>query len=531
MSDRRGSGRSKKGSITLQVLQEQNLLCHEYRKETLEDVYEDKDLVPESSRDDILSVQMRYCVVFLPLYYATHLEMTIDPMHIGLILDEQNNYLLAKPGVHLQSSLFSHFIAQYDLNQQKYINHGDRHIVLIDEGYVGLAWHDGQPVILPDGIHSWTSQTMRFCKQFSLGEPVIKLGPYTLVTVNDGYVGVSQDQGEIKVLEGGQPHILTHAMWKFDYFLPLRVQTDEFVIQNISSADNLFMKVKASVVWRVDDAMLVRTNLTLGKGLQTYTGKQVMERLKQNVFKQAKACVSKFTATVNYTDTFHATAQFASDQQGRRGSDGGQRSGPSMDNPFFDKAKLSRTLGLANAITREYGVVVMAIDVVEASPRDAELRNVLTRGAQAAADALQLARVKRGQAHAAKVKAESKASTLISFAKGEAESRVIMAKGEAEAMVVEAEGSLDAAKKLGSDPLTLLLEKIRISNEVLSGGEKLFMTQHTDKATKSNPTYVFEVDCASKSGGESRGARPPPGCPPRGARPPLGGPPPGRRFF
>ena len=202
------------------------------------------------------------------------------------------------------------------------------------------------------------------------------------------------------------------------------------------------------------------------------------------------ACISKFTAMVCYCDTFHASAAFAADQQGVRGR---SRSATSTDNPFFDSAKLSKTLDLANAITRQYGVQVVAIDVVEATPLDSKLRDVLTVGAQAAADAMQLARVKQGEADAKLVVERSKAESLVAAAKGKAEAMLIEAVGESDAMIVEAEGHIEAAKKLGSSPLTLLLERLRISNEILGGGEKLFMTQHKDSG--KDPRYVFEINC------------------------------------
>ena len=50
---------------------------------------------------------------------------------------------------------------------------------------------------------------------------------------------------------------------------------------------------------------------------------------------------------------------------------------------------------------------------------------------------------------------------------------VIKAAGEAAAHIAEAEGSLEAAIKLGNDPLTITLERIRRANEVLSRSDKV----------------------------------------------------------
>ena len=481
---------AKKRNRGLEVLEQNFLLCRLYQRDSLDDIFEARDLTPDSSKEEILGKKAKYG----PLFWAFNLEMTVEPMHIGLVMDEANQYLLARPGIHLIKSMFCRGCGQVDIGAARKIQHGNRNVVLVEEGHVGLAWCDGQPVLLPDGYHAWTHETMHFERQMPLDLEVVQLGPYTLVTVNDGFVGITQDNGKVTILEGGRPHVLTHAAWKFEYMLPLHTQTDEFFSDLATSADNIQMRVRASVVWKVADPKLVRTNLTVARNLRewlkTKSASKVMERLRKNVIQQVMACISKFTAMVCYCDTFHASAAFAADQQGVRGR---SRSATSTDNPFFDSAKLSKTLDLANAITRQYGVQVVAIDVVEATPLDSKLRDVLTVGAQAAADAMQLARVKQGEADAKLVVERSKAESLVAAAKGKAEAMLIEAVGESDAMIVEAEGHIEAAKKLGSDPLTLLLERLRISNEILGGGEKLFTTQHKDSG--KDPRYVFEINC------------------------------------
>ena len=44
----------------------------------------------------------------------------------------------------------------------------------------------GQPVLLPPGIHQWQSQTMVFDRVIDLNDHVIRLGPYTLITIDEG---------------------------------------------------------------------------------------------------------------------------------------------------------------------------------------------------------------------------------------------------------------------------------------------------------------------------------------------------------
>ena len=56
----------------------------------------------------------------------------------------------------------------------------------VPQGQIGLAFDRGQPVLFPPGLHQWDSQTLKFEKCTDLCQPVIEMGPYTLLTVDEG---------------------------------------------------------------------------------------------------------------------------------------------------------------------------------------------------------------------------------------------------------------------------------------------------------------------------------------------------------
>ena len=56
----------------------------------------------------------------------------------------------------------------------------------VPQGQIGLAFDRGQPVLFPPGLHQWDSQTLKFKKCIDLCQPVIEMGPYTLLTVDEG---------------------------------------------------------------------------------------------------------------------------------------------------------------------------------------------------------------------------------------------------------------------------------------------------------------------------------------------------------
>ena len=43
-----------------------------------------------------------------------------------------------------------------------HLQHGNRTIVIVEQGFIGYAMDNGQPVLLPPGLHVWTSESLMF---------------------------------------------------------------------------------------------------------------------------------------------------------------------------------------------------------------------------------------------------------------------------------------------------------------------------------------------------------------------------------
>jgi hypothetical protein len=106
-------------------------------------------------------------------------------------IDSENNYIFAMPGVH---NIYDPFLQQCGHPIPVYkdpVEHGNRTIVTIPQGKLGYAVDMGHPVLLPPGLHSWTSETLRYERTLALDKHVIEIGPYTILTVDEGYVSRS----------------------------------------------------------------------------------------------------------------------------------------------------------------------------------------------------------------------------------------------------------------------------------------------------------------------------------------------------
>lgn len=226
------------------------------------------------------------------------------------------------------------------------IINGNRTIVTVDQGCVGFCTDRGEPVLLPPGMHQWNSSTLLFVKTIQLDEPVINLGPWTLLTINQGYMAVTQDNGKQVILEGGSVYLLTRETticetifillfyflltfcpsfffvdrnWKFEKFVSTKIQTDELNRIEAASADNVIMHVDATVLWRVSD---VDTAVTMSVKTMNSDGTRAQQdttKLKNDILKQAEASLSFFIGTINFSDSMAAAAMTQRSRDSARG--------------------------------------------------------------------------------------------------------------------------------------------------------------------------------------------------------------------
>eukprot|EP00971_Amphidinium_carterae_P072038 1424771-Amphidinium_carterae.1 len=219
--------------------------------------------------------------------------------------------------------------------------HGNRTILVVEQGFIGLAFDNGQPVLLPPGIHVWTSETLRYQNAVSLDQHNISLGPFTLLTVDEGYAAVTQNNGRQHILPGGATHLLDHKNWRFEKFLTLKIQTDDLEKIEATSADNITMRVTSTVTWRIVDPQMAAT---MAAETMAVGGKQLssdIAKLRQDVLKQAIASLASFIGGVNYSDSFHmaAKAQSKTDvtasalHHREPEAEAAVRKGSSVDNP------------------------------------------------------------------------------------------------------------------------------------------------------------------------------------------------------
>merc|ERR1719399_368170 len=309
-------------------------------------------------------------------------------------MDQQNRYLFAQPGMHNINSMFIRVTSE-PRPLRGHIKHGNRTIVVVDQGSIGYASDNGQPVLLPPGIHVWTSESMDFVKQHHLNDHIIELGPYTLVTVNEGYSAVTQNNGKQVILAGGHTHFLTHKNWKFEKFITLKIQTDDLEKIKATSADNINMMVDSTVNWRIVD---VEVAATMAAETMAMSGKGSISaditKLRRDVLKQALASLAAFIGSVYYSESFHMSAAAAghmaskavqgvavdssSREEGGAGAAGGgadEGDRKFVENPMYDLEKMeAQGIGEAEVLKAQAhadGIRAVSEAIVEKGGKEA----------------------------------------------------------------------------------------------------------------------------------------------------------------
>jgi regulator of protease activity HflC (stomatin/prohibitin superfamily) len=99
-----------------------------------------------------------------------------------------------------------------------------------------------------------------------------------------------------------------------------------------------------------------------------------LSKIRHDVLRQCLASLAGFVGGVRFSTTFGLSA--ANHSTGGSGS-GGNRG---EDNPMQNKERLLTAVHHANTVTMKYGVEVININIIEASPLDDELSTALASG-------------------------------------------------------------------------------------------------------------------------------------------------------
>jgi len=457
-------------SPAYRALHENHLISTQYRIRRAEDL----DVIKANSRMETSQVSRvltcNGCCCLMNFF-------VVNSGCIRKAVHSDGRYLFFGEGVHVVSSPFISTQGPSIPLTTAAIIHGPCAIVTVAQGFVGLAMDRGQPLLLPPGLHQWNSPTIEWVNLIDLSTSVIRMGPYTLVTVDEGYSAVTQDNGQQKILEGGLAYMLTHRNWKFEKFITQKLQTNDVGPITVTTGDNVPLETTATVNWRIKDVMLAARmvantmpgtsepirhagHMGVVANSEPSAHQFDISKLRQDVLRQVTASLAAFVGSVSYSAHGHAAMSGAVAGSKSRSTSEPEPEEKEGAKALFDREKLMSSVEHANDICGQYGVEILSINLISAYPKDRSLLEALSQGAVATVAAEQTETAARGESHA-----------LLLRARAEAEAERIRAEGHAAAEAIQAEGALKAAKSLEGSDVATAIAKLRASGTALGEGK------------------------------------------------------------
>lgn len=369
-----------------------------------------------------------------------HLTILIQSGKIGLLQDNEK-FLFLAAGYHRYSSFGRKFLGAHDINTiDNAITNGPSGFVTINEGNIGVMQLGQDYKLLPPGIYQWNSPIVNNVSIVDITKNVAQLGPYTLVTVPQGRVAVTYNNGNLHVLgnknadereEQSRTYFLDNPKWKCVGFLSTQTQTDRLEGNDLLSKDNVEIVMVAMSEWRI-----IRPDLAI------INCGDDMEQIRGKVNQLVRATIARIVAGTNIGT----------------GPVSGGTTRPIMQGIPIDEAEktdmLKKQNDLAHLMQSEQAnkhmselsrnMQEMGIEVVSVYVPEKRIKNDDTRQQIAKQSVIQI------QADAEKSSADARAYATIKHAEAEAHAKQLSSEAEANAIRAIAQAQKEAGEMLGS---------------------------------------------------------------------------------
>ncbi len=296
--------------------------------------------------------------------------------------------------------------------------------VVIREGQIGVREDArGNITLLPPGRHSnfpWESYPSPVQ---DLSKPVIKLGPYTLVTVDTGSVAQTINKGVLHILSAGQ-HLLNAADHIYKSFMSIKQETEELKQIRVFTQDNVGLDVHADVQYQIADPKLAISEV---------------DNIKQSIKEIASMQLSQVISHHTRQELIPAATRLVGhikDDSGETEEQGQSAVQDELITRIRDKLS---TLGitLINVSLKSWDII------------DKSLAHELGQGAVI----------------------ESQTASKLVTARRDAEILQISATAKASAIITEAKATADAAQLLHSTPFAQELELLNKQRDIVAAAK------------------------------------------------------------
>lgn len=138
---------------------------------------------------------------------------------LAKIIDDGQPRVLGE-GYHFMIGIALYFQGLSSLSD-KVITHNSITLFRVGKGEVGLCYHNHDPVMFENpGAYGFDDPTFAFVKHQLISDRIVELGNKKIINVREGEVGMSHDLGTLKILPPGR-HVLEGSQQTFDGFLAM----------------------------------------------------------------------------------------------------------------------------------------------------------------------------------------------------------------------------------------------------------------------------------------------------------------------
>jgi len=177
------------------------------------------------------------------IHHGSIHRISVDKGCLAKVWHDTTPRLLGYGEHTIESTNFS-YKGTVDIMSTPCIVHGTLTILRVTRGLIAVAWKDNEPTFIDvPGLYEVDSDNFQFVEFKDAEEQFIQLGSKKIILVHTGQVGVSYDQGTLKILHHGR-HIVdsaTHIFYRF-----LSTQQKSIRLASLSAGEKLAAQAKAA---------------------------------------------------------------------------------------------------------------------------------------------------------------------------------------------------------------------------------------------------------------------------------------------
>lgn len=380
--------------------------------------------------------------------------LRVDEGTLGGAYDARGEFRKFGPGAYYLHDASWRMVQRLEAAQlnKPLVRLGPLTILRVDDGFIGGAYKNGHFVLFEPPcvqvLHDLEYRDVAIVRRTVL-KPA-QLGPHTVVTVQEGFRGVAFRDGELLILQPG--HHILEPREVFQKYVSMQQHVDVLRELTITTNDGINMTVRGVITYQACDAEKAAV---------------AVEDLKASVHEQAEIVLSRVCRSYSREDLMPSVST-----EGDRLEAESERTGESLS-AVHDKIKHvyrqihEQSMGCLSSIFSAWGIHAISVDVesftiidkavkanissialsrIEAQAAEAVRRKEL-KDAEAEAKKMQLQA--QTQAQAVRQKAEAEGDALLVHARADAQAATLRAEAEAGGMKMRGDGEAESMKMLG----------------------------------------------------------------------------------